>query len=69
MLVAESDLKLLSSVLVLLWPFCVVFPAVVVSTGVCLMIFSKDILHDLTLLDDPLDFRDQDGANAHFRPC
>jgi hypothetical protein len=30
-LVAESDLKLLSPVLVLLWPLCVVFPVFIVS--------------------------------------
>ena len=33
MLVAESDLKLLSTVLVLLWPLRVVFSVVVVSAG------------------------------------
>jgi hypothetical protein len=32
-LVAKSDLKLLSAVLVLLWPLCVVFPVAVVNIG------------------------------------
>jgi hypothetical protein len=65
-LVAEPNLKFLSTVLILLWPLCVVFPVALVSI-MWVKLWSKYSLHDLTLFDDLLDLSDEDGADAHYR--
>ena len=61
MLTSQPDLKLLASVLVLLWPLRVVFPIGFVSaTLLCVRseVPKLDVLHDLALLDDSFDLLD-----------
>lgn len=59
MLIAHSDLQFLTPILVLLWPLAVVFPFEMSAS--CPLSWGGgerlDILHDLTLLNDPLDLR------------
>lgn len=60
MLIAHSDLQFLAPILVLPWPLAVVFPFEMSAR--CPLSWKGgeerlDILHDLALLNDPLDLR------------
>lgn len=57
MLIAHSDLQFLAPILIFLWPLAVVFPDEMSVR--CNLSWERrlDILHDLTLLDNPLDLR------------
>lgn len=64
MLIAQSNLKLLPAVLVLLWPLCVVFPVAALNHAPRLCQY-RDLLQNLTFLDDALDLFDHERAYAH----
>lgn len=67
MLIAHSDLQFLAPILVLLWPLAVVFPFE--TSARCPLSLGGerlDILHDLTLLNDPLDLRYHEWTNTHY---
>ena len=68
MLAAHSNLQFLSPVLVLLWPFRVVFP---IPRCQPYKLHEKKVwrwhlLHDLTVLDDALDLLDHQGGDTQY---
>ena len=67
-LVSETDLELLTSVLILLWPFGIVFPVVGVSPPSQLSCSSSVaiLLQNLAGLNNALDLLDHSRADAHW---
>jgi hypothetical protein len=65
MLVTKPNFKLLTSVLVLLWPFGVVFPVLLSEEA---MFNRKNVLQDLAVLHNPADLIDHSMADTHYRP-
>jgi hypothetical protein len=63
--ITEPDLQLLPAILVLLRPFAIVFP--IPESATPRMTLEGYRLHDLAVLDDSLDLRDHQRANAHCR--
>lgn len=68
MVIPQSDLQLLSPVLVLLWPLAIVFPVSSSAHVYCIVTSHPllDILQDLAGLDDALDLVNHRRADAHY---
>ena len=66
MFVSKSDFKLLSAVLVFLWPLGVVFPLKIVRQGKNKSERILGILHDFAIFYDFLDFGDHERAHTHW---
>lgn len=71
MFASETNFELLTSILVLLRPFGVVFPRmqtrVSETVSGCLNCEDgRNVLEDLAVLDDTLDLLDHGGADAHY---
>lgn len=65
MLGAQSDFQFLSSVLILLRPFGVVFPEGKLARCDADEIADDFVLHNFAVLDDALDLSNQERANTH----
>ena len=65
MFATQPDLQFLSTILILLGPFAIIFPeAESVDARLDLVVLSS--LHDFAGLDDTFDFSNQNRANTHF---